>query len=71
MIAGDVEEEMEPNDYEIAERRGTARPSSETFAFLTSDNGAPSGGQVIAGLNAPFSVSTHTPRALKLQLNEP
>ena len=71
VIAGDVEEEMEPNDDDIAERRGTARPSSETFAFLTSDNGAPSGGQVIAGLNAPFSVSTHTPRALKLQLNEP
>ena len=28
---------------------------SETFVFLTSDNGAPSGGQVIAGLNAPFT----------------
>lgn len=27
-----------------------------TFAFLTSDNGAPSEGQVIAGLNAPFTV---------------
>ena len=26
-----------------------------TFAILTSDNGAPSGGSVIAGLNAPFT----------------
>ena len=37
---------------------GTGTDTSEgggIFALLTSDNGAPSGGSMIAGLNAPFS----------------
>jgi hypothetical protein len=57
VIGGDTEGEMEPSDDGMVDRSGTAPPGRETFAFLTSDNGAPSGGQVIAGLNAPFSVS--------------
>lgn len=60
VIAGNAEEEVDSNNDDIAERTGTVPPSSETFAFLTSDNGAPSGGQVIAGLNAPFSVSSQS-----------
>lgn len=57
VIAGDPEEETEPKDDDTAKQSRMLSSSSETFAFLTSDNGAPSGGQVIAGLNAPFSVS--------------